>query len=89
MRYGTLAIIGSAVGAVGGHALRAPFPSPGANPYLDLIASHDSGLHAAIRVWHYAWPAVLVVLAGSFALSVWRVWLQPLFRLKRRGKLPE
>ena len=89
MRYGTLAIIGSAVGAVGGHALRAPFPSPGANPYLDLIASHDPGLHAALRVWHYAWPAVLVVLAGSFALSVWRVWLQPLFRLKRRGKLPE
>ena len=88
MRYGTLAIIGSAVGAVGGHALRAPFPTSGTNPYLDLIASHDSGLHAAIRVWHYAWPAVLVVLAGSFALSVWRVWLQPLFRLRRRGKLP-
>ena len=89
MRYGTLAIIGSAVGAVGGRALRAPFPTSGANPYLDLIASHDPGLHAAIRVWHYAWPAVLVVLAGSFALSVWRVWLQPLFRLRRRGKLPE
>ena len=89
MRYGTLATIGSAVGAVGGHALRAPFPSPGANPSLDLIASHDPGLHAALRVWHYAWPAVLVVLAGSFALSVWRVWLQPLFRLRRRGRLPE
>ena len=89
MRYGTLAIIGSTVGAVGGHALRAPFAPPGANPYLDLIASHDPGLHAALRGWHYAWPAVLVVLAGSFALSVWRVWLQPLFRLKRRGKLPE
>ena len=88
MRYGTLAIIGSAVGAVGGHALRVPFPSPGVNPYLDLIAAHDPGLHAAIRAWHYAWPAVLVVLAGSLVLSVWRVWLQPLFRLRRRGKLP-
>ena len=86
MRSGTLAIIGSAVGAVAGQALKAPFP--GANPYLDLIAFHDPGLHAAIRVWYYAWPAGLVVLAGSFVLSVWRVWLQPLFRFRRRGKLP-
>ena len=86
MRSGTLAIIGSAVGAVAGQALKVPFP--GANPYLDLIAFHDPGLHAAIRVWYYAWPAVLVVLAGSCVLSVWRVWLQPLFRFRRRGKLP-
>ena len=89
MRYGTLAIIGSAVGAVGGQALKAPFPPPDANQYLDLIASHDPGLHAALRVWHYAWPAVLVLLAGSFVLSAWRVWLQPLFSFRRRGKLPE
>ncbi|MDE0649024.1 MAG: hypothetical protein OXI12_01600, partial [Gammaproteobacteria bacterium] len=70
MRTGTPAIIGSAIGAVGAQALKAPFPPLGANPYLDLIASHDPGLHAALRVWHHAWPAVLVVLAGSFALSV-------------------
>ena len=89
MRTGTPAIIGSAIGAVGAQALKAPFPPLGANPYLDLIASHDPGLHAALRVWHHAWPAVLVVLAGSFALSVWRVWLQPLFRPTRRGRLPE
>ncbi len=88
MRSGTLAIIGSAVGAVAGQALKAPFPPPGASPYLDLIALHDPGLYAALRVWYYAWPAVLVVLAGSVVLSVWRVWFQPLFRLRRRGKLP-
>ena len=28
------------------------------------------------------------MLAGSFVLSAWRVWFQPLFRPKRRGKLP-
>ena len=89
MKSGTLAIIGAAVGAGGGRALKAPFPPRGANPYLDLIASHDAGLHDALRAWHYAWPAVAVVLAGSVALSVWRVWLQPLFRLRRRGRLPE
>ena len=88
MKSGTLAIIGATVGAVGAHALEAPFPGVGDNPALDLIAYHDPSLHAALRVWHYAWPAVAVVLAGSFALSVWRVWLQPLFRFRRPGSLP-
>ena len=88
MKSGTLAIIGGVVGAVGGHALKAPFPGVGDNPALDLIAYHDPRLHAALRVWHYAWPAVSVMLAGSFALSVWRVWLHPLFRFRRRGRLP-
>ena len=88
MKSGTLAIIGAVVGAVGARALKAPFPGVGDNPALDLIAYHDPSLHAALRVWHYAWPAVAVVLAGSFALSVWRVWLQPLFRFRRPGSLP-
>ena len=89
MKSSTLAIIGSAVGAVGGQALKAPFPPPGANPYLDLIALHDPGLHTAVRIWYYAWPAVAVVLAGSLCLSVWRVWFQPLVRIVRRGRLPK
>ena len=89
MKTGTLAIIGASVGAVGAHALKAPFPGVGDNPALDLIAYHDPRLHAALRVWYYAWPAVSVVLAGSFALSVWRVWLQPLFRFRRSGRLPD
>ena len=89
MKSGTLAIIGAAIGAAGAQALKAPFPPPGANPYLDLVARHDPGLHDALRAWHHTWPAVLVVLSGSFALSVWRVWFQPLFRPSRRGRLPE
>ncbi len=88
MKSGTLAIIGAAVGAVSGHALKAPFPGTGDNPALDLIAHHDPRLWAALRLWHYAWPAVAVVLSGSLCLSVWRVWLQPLFRVRRRGTLP-
>ena len=86
MRPTTLALIGAALGAAGAHALKVPFPGTGDNPYRDLIAYHDPGLHAAIRLWYYAWPAV--VLAGSFALSVWRVWFHPLVRLRRRGRLP-
>ena len=88
MKSGALAIIGAAAGAVGGHALKAPFPGTGDNPALDLIAHHDPRLWAALRLWHYAWPAVAVVLSGSLCLSVWRVWLQPLFRVRRRGRLP-
>lgn len=88
MKSGALAIIGAAVGAVSGHALKAPFPGTGDNPALDLIAHHDPRLWAALRLWHYAWPAVAVVLSGSLCLSVWRVWLQPLFRVRRRGTLP-
>ncbi len=89
MKADTLAIVGAAVGAAGARALHAPFPGVGANPYLDLIARHDPGLHAALRVWHHAWPAVAVALAGSVVVSVWRVWFQPLARPRRRGRLPE
>ena len=88
MRTGTLVIIAAAVGAAGAQVLDAPFPPVGGNPYLDLITSHDPRLHALLRAWYYAWPAVAVVLAGSMCRSVWRVWLQPLFRIGRRGRLP-
>ena len=88
MRSATLALMGTAIGAAAGHAYRAPFPGMGGNPVLDLIAYHDPGLHAAIRVWHYAAPGIVVVLAGSVCLSVWRVWLQPLARGGGRGRLP-
>ena len=88
MRPAALAIIGTALGAAAGHAFRAPFPGMGGNPVLDLIAYHDPGFHTVIRVWYYAAPAVVVVLAGSVCLSVWRVWLQPPARGGGRGGLP-
>ena len=88
MKPATLAVIGTALGASAGHALRAPFPGTGGDPVLDLIAYHDPGLHATIRVWYYAAPAIAVVLAGSLCLSVWRVWLQPRARRRGRGRLP-
>ena len=89
MKNSTVAVIGAALGTAGAHALELPFPGIGDNPYLDLIAHNDPGLHAAIRVWYYAAPGVAVVLAGSVVLSVWRVWFQPLVRIVRRGRLPK
>ena len=56
MKPAMLAVIGTALGASAGHALRAPFPGTGGNPVLDLIAYHDPGLHATIRVSYYAAP---------------------------------
>ena len=88
MRTGTLVIMGAAIGAAGAQALEAPFPGVGANPFLDLIARHDPALHDLLRAWYYSAPALAVALAGSLCLSVWRVWFQPFFRLRRRGRLP-
>ena len=89
MKLGTLVIIGAAVGAALGRAIGAPFPGMGENPYLDLIAHHDPGIHTAFRVWYHAAPAVAVILAGSLCRSIWRVWFQPLVRIVRRGRLPK
>ena len=83
-RPAPLVLGGLAAVAVIARALRAPFPGPGGNPVLDLIAYHDPAFHTATQVWYYAAPGVAVLLAGSLALSVWRVWLQP--RVKRGGK---
>ena len=88
MKLSTLVIIGSAVGAAAGRAIGAPFPGLGENPYLDLIAHHDPGIHTAIRVWYHAAPASAVILTGNLCLAVWRVWFQPLVRIVRRGRLP-
>ena len=84
----TLVLVGLASAAAIAHAFRAPFPGPGGNPVLDLVAYHDPGFHTVIRVWYYVAPAVAVVLFGSLGLSVWRVWLQPRAGGGRRGTLP-
>ena len=88
MRPWTLVIIGVALVAAGARAFLAPFPGTGDNPYLDLIAWHDPGIHAVIRAWYYLAPGFAVLLAGSISLSVSRVWLRPLARGRTRGKLP-
>ena len=88
MRPWTLVLIGAALTAAAVRAFLAPFPPLGGNPYLDLIASRDPGIHTAIRAWYYLAPGVAVLLAGSIILSVSRVWLQPLARRRNRGRLP-
>ena len=88
MRPWTLVLIGAALTVAAVRAILAPFPPIGGNPYLDLIAHNDPGIHTAIRAWYYLAPGVAVLLAGSVMLSVSRVWLQPLTRRRNRGRLP-
>ena len=88
MRPWTLVLIGAALAAAAVRALLAPFPPIGGNPFLDLIAQNDPGIHAAIRAWYYLAPAAAVVLAGSVMRSVARVWLEPLAMRRNRGRLP-
>ena len=88
MRIGTLVLLGAPLGAVLGNAIVAPFPEPGGNPALDLMAYHDPAFHEALAIWHYAAPGIATLLAGSLVLSVWRVWLRPRRRSARRGRLP-
>ena len=87
-RRAPLLLLGLAVVAAAVHAVRAPFPGTGDNPFLDLIAYYDPAIHAVIRAWYYASPAAAVLLAGGLLLSIWRVWLEPLRPSRRRGKLP-
>ncbi|MXX35181.1 MAG: type IV secretion system DNA-binding domain-containing protein [Gemmatimonadales bacterium] len=89
MRPWTLVLIGVALMALGWRAFLAPFPGPGGNPYLDLIADRDPGLHRAIHLWHFLAPGVAVFLAGSIALSVSRVWIQPRRGRGAQGQLPD
>jgi len=88
VRPWTLVLTGIALAAAGARAYLAPFPGMGDNPYLDLIAWHDPGLHAVLHAWHFLAPGVAVLLAGSISLSVSRVWLQPRKGRGAQGQLP-
>ena len=83
-----LYILGLAAVATAARALRFPFPAFGVNPFLDLTALTAPEIFLLIRAWHYAAPAAATILAGSLVLSVWRVWLEPRRRDRRRGRLP-
>ena len=65
-----------------------PFPSPGSHPVLDLIHYHDPVFYGVVILWHYIAPFIAVVLAGLFALSIYRVWIEGDGPRAAKGSLP-
>ena len=65
-----------------------PFPAPGVEPVVDLVAVQSPRVHAAVRAWHYLAPAFAVVIAWSVAVAAGRVWFAGRRRGRVRGKLP-
>ena len=90
MRWRHMVLVLAGAAAVIWRTRYDPFPLPGDNPVLDLIAYHDPTLHAVIEAWHYGAPGASVLLAGLVSLSVWRVWFEPQpGGGQTRGELPE
>ena len=56
--------------------VRRPFPALETVPLLDLLEYHNPNFYSAVVVWYYLSPLVAVMLAGSIALSVWKVWIE-------------
>ena len=43
---------------------------------LDLLEYHNPNFYSAVVLWYYLSPLVAVMLTGSIALSVWKVWIE-------------
>ena len=56
--------------------VRRPFPALETVPLLDLLEYHNPNFYSAVVLWYYLSPLVTVMLTGSIALSVWKVWLE-------------
>ena len=64
--------------------VRRPFPALETVPLLDLLEYHNPNFYSAVVLWYYLSPLVAVMLAGSIALSIWKVWLEA----RKRDLLP-
>jgi len=52
-----------------------PFPAPGMDPLVDLVAFRSPTLLTWFRVWYYAGPAVAAIGGAMVAGTMWRVWI--------------
>lgn len=67
-----------------------PFPAPGINPFLDLIALNDPALYYAIAGCYYLAPWTAAGVGGAMLLSAWQVWFSSSSTdARRRGSLPQ
>ena len=63
-----------------------PFPSPGQNQILDLVASHDPAVFSLFRAWHFFTPGLLAFGAALFFSGARRLWLESRPEPGRHGR---
>ena len=79
----------AALGYAVWHFVRRPFPALGENPLLDLMDYHTPTFYGWVMLWYYAAPFVTVMLAGLFAVTIWKVWFESRGRdFATFGRLP-
>ena len=67
-----------------------PFPAPGANPFLDLVALNDPVLYYVMAGCYYLSPWIAAGVGGAVLLSAWQVWFsRSSTNGGRRGSLPK
>ena len=82
-------LIFAGLGYAAWHFVRRPFPALGENPLLDLMNYHTPTFYDSVMLWYYAAPFVTVMLAGLFAVSIWKVWFESRGRdFAAFGRLP-
>ena len=86
---GPMIFFGSGLGYAAWSFVRRPFPPLGENPLLDLMNYHTPTFYQWVMLWYYAAPFVTVMLAGLFAMSIWKVWFESRGRdFAAFGRLP-
>ena len=66
-----------------------PFPAPGHNPFLDLIALNDPLIYHTISVWYYLAPWAAAGVGGAVLVSAWQIWFSSAPKASGgRGSLP-
>ena len=85
---GGIALTTGAVGAIVAARLR-PWPGPGANAILDLVAVTDPAAYAVLHAWSLAVPGLAGVVGVLGISGAWRVWIaEPGRPARARGLLP-
>ena len=86
---GPVILVFAGLGYAVRHFLRRPFPALGENPLLDLMNYHTPTFYGWVMLWYYAAPFVTVMLAGLFAVTIWKVWFESRGRdFATFGRLP-
>ena len=86
---GPVILVFAGLGYAVWHFVRRPFPALGESPLLDLMNYHTPTFYGWVMLWYYAAPFVTVMLAGLFAVSIWKVWFESRGRdFAAFGRLP-